>query len=97
MTSFLVMGAAVVGRGTQAALWGIDPAAMPPLDGYVAASEKTGAEHLLATHRGDPLLSAWRVGLGKAVAFTSDAKGRWAGSWHAVAHSCAALGATDNR
>ena len=55
--------------------------ALPALDGYVAASEKAGAEHLLATHLGDPLLSVWRIGLGKSVAFTSDAKARWAGRW----------------
>ena len=54
---------------------------LPALDGYVAASEKPGAEHLLASHLGDPLLSLWRIGLGKSVAFTSDAKARWAGSW----------------
>ena len=54
---------------------------LPALDGYVAASEKAGAEHLLASHLGDPLLSLWRVGLGKSVAFTSDAKARWAGRW----------------
>ncbi len=70
-----------VGRIRHPALRGLDAAALPPLDGYVAASQKAGAEHLLVTHRGDPLLSLWRVGLGKSVAFTSDVKGRWSGAW----------------
>ncbi len=70
-----------VRRGGHPALRGFDSGAAPPLLGYVAASEKPGAEHPLTTPRGDPLLSLWRVGLGKAVAFTSDAKGRWAGRW----------------
>lgn len=70
-----------VRQGGHPALRGFDAGAAPPLHGYVAASEKPGAEHPLATPRGDPLLSLWRVGLGKSVAFTSDAKGRWAGSW----------------
>lgn len=53
----------------------------PPLDGYVAASEKPPGDHLLTTHLEDPLLSVWRVGLGQAAAFTADAKARWASRW----------------
>ena len=30
---------------------------------------------------GEPLLARWRQGLGQAVAFTSDAKNRWAVDW----------------
>lgn len=54
---------------------------LPPLLGYVGTTGKTTAETLLATHRNDPLLATWRYGLGKAVAFTSDAQPRWAQSW----------------
>lgn len=53
----------------------------PPLRGYVAVKEKPMTEEILATTRGEPLLSRWRVGLGQAVAFTSDVKNRWAIDW----------------
>lgn len=65
--------------GFHPVLAGFD--ALPALDAYVAAVEKPRAQHLLGTHHGDPLLSLWRVGLGKSVAFTSDVKARWAGRW----------------
>src|SRR5690606_2609236 len=35
----------------------------------------------LETHLGDPLLAVWQYGLGRAVAWTSDASGRWASDW----------------
>ena len=35
----------------------------------------------LWTDKGDPLLAHWQYGLGRAVAFTSDAKARWARIW----------------
>jgi hypothetical protein len=53
----------------------------PPLLGYVAAAPKDFAQQILVTDLGDPLLSAWQYGLGRAVAFTSDATGRWAQMW----------------
>lgn len=68
-----------VATGDHALLSGAGP--FPPLRGYVAASEKPGAERLLVTHRGDPLLCVWRKGLGKSAAFTSDAKARWGRDW----------------
>jgi hypothetical protein len=36
---------------------------------------------VLATESGEPLLAWWRYGLGMTVAFTSDAKPRWAAEW----------------
>jgi hypothetical protein len=36
---------------------------------------------ILNTHQGDPLLAAWQYGLGRSVAWTSDASGRWAWEW----------------
>lgn len=56
---------------------------VPPLLGYVATSPKPGAavEIAMATPRDDPLLATWRYGIGKAAAFTSDAKNRWAAPW----------------
>ncbi|MEW5989671.1 MAG: VWA domain-containing protein, partial [Chloroflexota bacterium] len=55
--------------------------AVPPLYGYVGASGKEAAQVILQTHLGDPLLAAWQYGLGRAVAWTSDATGRWAADW----------------
>jgi hypothetical protein len=53
----------------------------PPLRGYVTVKPKPMSEQILATTRGEPLLARWRVGLGQAVAFTSDVKNRWAIDW----------------
>jgi Ca-activated chloride channel family protein len=33
------------------------------------------------TDKGDPLLAHWQFGLGRAVAFTSDAKAKWSKNW----------------
>jgi len=60
---------------------GIDAA--PPLLGYVATTPRDTAQVVL---RGDPpyfdpILAQWQYGLGRAVAFTSDATGRWAANW----------------
>jgi len=60
-------------------LAGLD--ALRELQGYVLTSEKDLATIALRTHHGDPLLAHWRYGLGKTVAFTSDAKNRWAAPW----------------
>jgi uncharacterized membrane protein len=53
----------------------------PPLGGYVATSMKANAELVLMTHQEDPLLATWRYGLGRSVAFTSDAKAKWGVLW----------------
>jgi uncharacterized membrane protein len=53
----------------------------PTLFGYVATTEKTRAETPLWTHQGDPLLAHWQYGLGRAVAFTSDARAKWSKNW----------------
>lgn len=53
----------------------------PPLGGYVATSLKGNADMVLMTHQEDPLLAAWRYGLGRSVAFTSDAKAKWGVLW----------------
>ncbi|MCD6507691.1 VWA domain-containing protein [Candidatus Poribacteria bacterium] len=54
---------------------------LPPLDGYVATSEKGAAQVILASDRGDPILSVWRYGLGKVAAFTSQIGGKWGKEW----------------
>jgi uncharacterized membrane protein len=55
--------------------------ATPPLYGYVGTSGKDAALVALETHLGDPLLAQWQYGLGRSVAWTSDATGRWARDW----------------
>ena len=54
---------------------------VPPLYGYVGTSAKGTAQVILTTHLGDPLLAAWQYGLGRSVAWTSDATGRWGSDW----------------
>jgi len=53
----------------------------PRLHGYVASSAKDLAQVILESDKGDPILAAWQYGLGRSVAFTSDATGRWARDW----------------
>ena len=60
---------------------GLDLANAPFLLGYVMTRPKPTCEVILATEKGDPLLVWWRYGLGMTVAFTSDAKSRWAAEW----------------
>lgn len=61
-------------------LKGLGPA-YPQLKGYVATSPKPMIDLPLVTHKGDPLLAFWNHGVGKTLAFTSDAKERWAPAW----------------
>lgn len=62
-------------------LQGLSGAALPTLRGYVITSPKDKATVPLVSHEGDPVLAHWRYGLGKSVAFTSDATSRWAADW----------------
>lgn len=55
--------------------------AVPQLRGYVASTPKPAAQVVLRANESDPLLAKWQYGLGRAVAFTSDATGRWARDW----------------
>jgi len=72
---------ASVGAPGHEAIQDIDWKEAPPLGGYVATSLKGTAEMVLMTHQEDPLLASWRYGLGRSVAFTSDAKAKWAVLW----------------
>jgi Mg-chelatase subunit ChlD len=67
-------------RPTQT-LAGIDFESAPFLLGYVMTKPKATSELILASEKGDPVLAWWRYGLGTTVAFTSDAKSRWAAEW----------------
>ena len=55
----------------------------PKLGGYVIAAPRAGAETILLANEkeNDPLLAAWNIGIGRSVAFTSDAASRWAKEW----------------
>jgi len=67
-------------RATRA-LADLDMESAPFLLGYVMTRAKPTSEVILITEKGDPLLAWWRYGLGMSVAFTSDAKSRWAAEW----------------
>src|SRR6185436_12219876 len=54
---------------------------VPRLYGYVASSPKDLAQVILKSAKDDPILATWQYGLGRSVAFTSDATGRWAREW----------------
>jgi hypothetical protein len=58
--------------------------AFPTIKGYVATEAKPGARtdvSLQVNGKRPPLLASWSYGRGKAVAFTSDANGRWSAPW----------------
>jgi Mg-chelatase subunit ChlD/uncharacterized membrane protein len=63
------------------ALAGIDMRKAPPLRGYVATTAKAQSTVLLASRELDPVLSEWQYGLGRVMAWTSDAKNTWAANW----------------
>jgi von Willebrand factor type A domain/Putative glutamine amidotransferase len=60
-----------------AALPGVPLNTMPPLSGYVATTPRAAADVLLTSPQGDPLLATWQYGVGRVMAWTSDAQGRW--------------------
>ncbi len=55
--------------------------AVPRLHGYIATTAKVTAQTVLLSHQEDPILAHWQYGLGRALAWTSDAKGQWAKDW----------------
>ena len=60
---------------------GVDFGAAPALKGYVVTIPKGRASVLLSGPEGDPILSVWPAGVGRAAAFTSDLKSRWGAAW----------------
>ena len=54
---------------------------LPQLNGYVATTPKAAAQLVLISHLDDPVLAAWQYGLGRVVAWTSDAQGLWTANW----------------
>jgi uncharacterized membrane protein len=68
--------------GSAEFLKGVSVGGAPLLHGYVATQLKPPpAQLILQSDRGDPILARWRVGLGWAVAWTSDVKNHWAVEW----------------
>lgn len=58
--------------------------AIPPVRGMVLTSKKNNPQvdvSLVAGENNDPVLASWQAGLGRAVAFTSDATDRWGNYW----------------
>ncbi|MEA2622823.1 MAG: hypothetical protein QOH61_1733 [Chloroflexota bacterium] len=66
--------------GDSPILTGLDQG-LPQLLGYNGTTVKSAAQSVLVTSRDDPLLAQWQYGLGRAVAWTSDASGTWAKNW----------------
>lgn len=62
-------------------LRGIAGGEFPVLRGYVCTTGKARAEVPLVSDKGDPVLAHWQFGLGRSVAFTSDARAKWAQDW----------------
>ena len=60
---------------------GIDFARSPELLGFVKTKARTGAETILRTSTGEPLLVRWQYGLGRVAAFLSDSRARWSAGW----------------
>ena len=56
---------------------------LPPLRGYVATTPKVAAQRILSgpEPHSDPIMASWQYGLGRVVAWTSDASARWANEW----------------
>ena len=62
-------------------LQGLDATRLPALRGYNATTPKGTATVALLSSRDDPVLAQWQYGLGRSVAWTSDARERWASDW----------------
>ena len=65
--------------GNNPLLTGLGP--LPGLNGYVATTPKPAAQMVLVSSEDDPVLAAWQYGLGRVVAWTSDALGLWTTHW----------------
>ncbi len=65
--------------GPSPMLAGID--SVPTLLGYIGTTARDSAQTVLVSAQDDPILAAWQYGLGRSVAWTSDATGRWAKNW----------------
>jgi len=53
----------------------------PQLHGYIATTPKSTGQIVLTSPLDDPVLAVWQYGLGRVVAWTSDALGLWTKDW----------------
>jgi Ca-activated chloride channel homolog len=63
------------------AIAGLDFRQAPQLRGYVATTRKPQSTVILASAQLDPILSEWQYGLGRVLAWASDARNRWSSRW----------------
>ena len=63
--------------------WGpVDPAALPPLNGYAQVEPRDGAEMLIRVADARyPVLSTWRYGLGRTTALMTEPAGQGTEGW----------------
>ncbi|MBL9001173.1 MAG: VWA domain-containing protein [Phycisphaerae bacterium] len=55
---------------------------VPPIGGYVVTAEREGLALVsMKGKEGDPIMAQWQYGLGKVLAFTTDASNRWNKAW----------------
>ena len=54
---------------------------LPPVSAYNIAAARDGAQVVLQSGLGDPLLAQWQYGLGRVAAWTAGSSGDWARSW----------------
>ncbi|MEK3935261.1 VWA domain-containing protein [Sporosarcina sp. FSL W7-1349] len=52
---------------------------VPKMNAYIATTPKQTATIVAESHKQDPILAEWMYGLGRTIAFTSDATGKWSG------------------
>ena len=69
----------VITNPSEPIVEGIGPP--PQLYGYIATTKKETAQVFIGSHKDEPVLAGWNVGLGKAIAWTSDVKPAWAKEW----------------
>ena len=54
---------------------------VPTLLGYIGSTAKSQATVILQSEEGDPILSTWQYGLGRTIAWNTDATNEWTGNW----------------
>lgn len=67
--------------GADSVLSTLAAGGLPRLGGYLVTTPKDLADVLLVSDAADPVLARWQYGLGRAVAWTSDLRGRWSDAW----------------
>lgn len=54
---------------------------VPTLLGYIGSTAKPQATVILQSEERDPVLATWQYGLGRTIAWTTDASNEWTGNW----------------